>query len=556
MPEHVVDAVIAGAGASGGVLARELAEAGLQVVVLERGPNINPEDHALHDELTAQTPGMVRNPICGEEKFGPRQFRYTAEEAFRRVTTADWEFSSSAAAVGGGQLLYGALMWRRPPIDFRMRSEYGPVEGAVLEDWPLSYDDLEPYYTRAEEEMGVSGEGGVNPYEGYRSKPFPLPPIDLHPGDEMVRAAALRKGYHPFIVPLGIATENYRGRSGCIGHPCCNTYLCEVGAKSTPVTALFPAALATGNCRIVPDSIVSEVTLDDKGKPNGLAYFDSAGERVVQRARVVIVACSGIETPRLLLNSKSRWFPRGLANGNDWVGRAVMGHISPWAWGVMEEETNSGTGPGPGIAVDDFHARNPGFVGGAVIYSRTEVMPIAFTSRRPRGAARWGNEHKEYQRKNFHRYIRLFAPAEDMPRFENRVEVSPDLRDRWGIPVARMTHSFHPNDFRVWEFFRDKMVELLKEAGARDITSSNVGKGGIGYQLGSCRMGSDSKTSVVNGYGQSHEVDNLFVVDGSVFVTSGGRNPALTIQALAFRSAEYLVKQWNEGAWRDGSREV
>ena len=366
----------------------------------------------------------------------------------------------------------------------------------------------------------------------------------------------LRKGYHPFIVPLGIATENFRGRSGCIGHPCCNTYLCEIGAKSTPVTALFPDALASGNCQIVPDSIVSEITLDEKRRPNGVAYFDPSGSRKVQRARIVIVACSGIETPRLLLNSKSRWFPTGLANRNDWVGRSVMGHISPWVWGLMDEETNSGTGPGPGVAIDDFYAKNPGFVGGSVIYSRTEVTPISFTGRRPRGAPRWGKAHKEYQRRNFHRYIRLFAPAEDLPRFENRVDVSTDLRDRWGIPVARMTHSFHPNDFRVWEFFRDRMVEILTEAGAHDITASNVGKGGIGYQLGSCRMGSDPKTSVVNGFGQAHDVDNLFVVDGSVFVTSGGRNPALTIQALAYRFADHLIRQWQGGAWRDGTREV
>jgi choline dehydrogenase-like flavoprotein len=556
MSRDVVDAVIVGAGASGGVLAKRLSEAGLRVVVFERGPEINPEDYALHDELTSQVAGMVRSPVCGEEKFGPREFRYTDGEPFRRVEPGDWEFSSSAAVVGGGQLLYGALMWRRPPVDFRMRTEYGSVEGSTLEDWPLTYDDLEPFFTKAEYELGVCGEGGVNPFEGKRSRPYPMPPIDIHPGDEMIRDAAKRKGYHPFVVPLGLLTDHYRGRSSCIAHPCCNGFICEIGAKSTPVTALFPPALATGNCRIVANSIVSEITLDSRGKPNGVAYFDPEGRARHQSARIVVVACSGIETPRLLLNSKSKWFPRGLGNGNDWVGRNVMGHISPWVWGVMDRVTNLGYGPGPGIAVDDFHAHNPGIVGGSVIYSRTETTPISFANRRPRGAPRWGRAHKEYQRLNFRRYIRLFAPAEDMPRFENRVEVSDGVRDRWGIPVARMTHSYHPNDLEVWRFFRDKMIDLLEEAGARDITPSNVGRGGIGYQLGSCRMGADPTTSVVNSFGQSHEVDNLFVVDGSVFVTSGGRNPALTIQALAYRFADHLIDQWEGGAWRNGTREV
>lgn len=556
MAENVVDAVIVGAGASGGVMAKELAEAGLRVVVLERGPEINPEDHVLHDELTSQVSGLVRTPVWGEQKFGPREFRFTESEPFQLVHPGEWEFSTSAAGVGGAQLTYGALMWRRPPVDFRMKTEYGSVEGSALDDWPLTYDDLEPFYTKAEYELGVSGEGGVNPYEGKRSRPYPLPPVDLNPGDEMIRDAARRKGYHPFIVPLGLVTQSYRGRSGCIAHPCCNGFVCEVGAKSTPVSALFPPAVATGNCRIVSNAIVSEITVDSKGKPDGVAYYDAETRLQKQAARIVIVACAGIETPRLLLNSKSRWFPRGMANRNDWVGRTVMGHISPWAWGVMDRETNLGFGPGPGIAVDDFYAHNPDVVGGSVIYSRTEITPIAFANRRPRGAARWGLAHKEYQRRNFRRYIRLFAPAEDLPRFENRVEVSESVQDRWGIPVARMTHSFHPNDMRVWQFFRDKLVELLEEAGAHDITASNVGRGGIGYQLGSCRMGADPMTSVVNSYGQSHEVDNLFVVDGSVFVTSGGRNPALTIQALAFRFADYLIREWKSGAWREGSREV
>lgn len=552
MSTEKADAVIVGAGASGSVLAKELAEAGLRVVLLERGPKVNPEDFFLHDELLQRE---TRPRVGSEEPFAPREFRNQGDEKFQVLRPSDWGYAGEAAIVGGGMFFFGGLMWRRPPIDFRMKSEYGAVEGTTMEDWPVSYEELEPHFTKAEYVVGVSGEAGVNPFEGARSKPFPMPPTPIQPGDEMIRAAAKRKGYHPFVVPVGIATKEYKGRNPCIQHPCCNGYICEIGAKSTPVSALLPPALATGNCTLVPDALVKEITLDGRGRPDGVRYFKN--HRLVhQRARLIILAGSAIETPRLLLNSASRRFPRGMANGNDWVGRNLMGHISPWVWGVTEKTTNEGFGPGPGIGFDDFYSHNDGFVGGSVIYSRTEVSPIAFTTRRARGAPLWGPGHKQYQRENFRRYLRLFAPAEDLPQFENRVEVSPTIKDKWGIPVARITHSFHPNDFRVWKFMRSKMIEMLAEAGAHDITGSHVGKGGTGYQLGTCRMGNDPKTSVVNSYGQSHEVDNLFVVDASVMVTSGGRNPALTIQALAFRFADYIIRQWETGAWRAGRREV
>jgi choline dehydrogenase-like flavoprotein len=437
-----------------------------------------------------------------------------------------------------------------------MKREYGHVKGTTLEDWPVTYDDLEPFFEKAEYELGVSGEGGVNPFEGKRGKPFPFPPIDVQPGDEVIRKTVKRMGYHPFIVPLGLITKNHKGRLSCIGHPCCNGYLCEIGAKSTPLTSLLPAALATGNCELIPDALAAEVTVDGKGNPNGVSYFNKEGKLIEQRAHLVILAACAIETPRLLLNSRSKWFPDGMANGNGWVGRNLMGHISPWAWGILDTVSNEGFGPGAGIGVDDFYGKNDGFVGGSVFYSRTEVQPISFANRRPRGAPRWGLAHKKYQRENFRRYVRLFAPAEDLPQYENRVDVSQRVKDAWGIPVPRITHSFHSNDYKVWTFFRKKIIEVLQEAGAKDITGSGIGKGGAGYQLGTCRMGNDPKTSVVNANGQSHEVDNLFVVDGSVFVTSGGRNPALTIQALAYSFADYIVKQWKTGSWRSGSREI
>lgn len=556
MSEPKYDAVIVGSGASGAVLARELAVAGIKVALLERGPKINPEDHALHDEQTSHGYGLLRPKLGGEDPTSPREFRFQGEERFRVLYPGDWGYSESAAVVGGGMFLFGGLMWRRPPCEFRLKSIHGHVPGTTLEDWPFTYEDLEPYFTKAEYEMGVSGETGGNPFEGKRSKPFPMPPIDLQPGDVTVRETMKRMGYHPFVVPLGIATDKFKGRPACMHHPCCNGYICEIGAKSTPVSALLPDAIATGNCTLIPDAMVKEIAVDAKGQPNGVRYFTEKGALETVTARIVIMAASAIETTRLLLNSSSKWHPKGMANSSGWVGRNLMGHMSPWVWGIMDEVTNEGYGPGAGIAMDDFCGNNEGFAAGGVIYSRTEVTPVSFTTRRPRGAPRWGLEHKKYQRENFRRYIRLFAPAEDMPQFENRVEVSPIIRDRWGIPVPRITHSFHPNDYKVYNFFRNKMIEILKEAGARDLTGSGIDKGGTGYQMGTCRMGTDPKTSVVNTNGQSHDLDNLFIVDASVLPTAGGRNPVLTIQALAYKFAEQLVTDWNGGAWKSGGKEV
>jgi choline dehydrogenase-like flavoprotein len=230
-----------------------------------------------------------------------------------------------------------------------------------------------------------------------------------------------------------------------------------------------------------------------------------------------------------------------------------MTHVSPGVYATFPLVSNEGFGPGPGVAIDDFYGKNPGIVGGGIIYSRTEVTPIVFTRIRPDGAPTWGRAHKQYQRENFHRYIRLTAVGEDLPQFENRVEVSPIVCDAWGIPVARITHGFHANDYLVWDFLERKMVGILEEAGAQNLATRSLRRGGVGvHQNGTCRLGEDPKTSVVSKYGQSHEVDNLFVVDASCFVTSGGRNPALCIQALAYRFADYIVRQWSGGAWRKG----
>jgi choline dehydrogenase-like flavoprotein len=551
MKNDTVDVVIVGAGAAGGVVATELAHAGMRVALLERGPLPDVARFALHDELAARDGATPRTSYGPSDRRIPREFRSEPDGPFRLLHPDQGGYVWMGGVVGGGQINYAGLMWRRPPVDFQMKSACGHVAGTTLEDWPISYDELEPHYDRAEYELGVSGEGGVNPFEGKRARPFPLPPVDLQPGDTLMKATAARLGYHPFVVPLGVLTRDYRGRPACIQHPCCNGFVCEIGAKSTILSALLPAALATGNCRLVQNAVAANVTLTPAGRPDGVRYFDAAGKPQQLCGRVIVLTASATETPRLLLNSRSRRFPRGLANGNGWVGRNLMGHISPQVYGLFDQVMNEGYGPGAAIGVDDFYGKIPGLAGGGVIYSRSLATPIAFNDLLPPNAPTWGSALKRFHRDNFHRFYRLTVPAEDMPQFENRVEVSPSVRDAWGIPVARITHCHHPNDYRLFDFFREKMTALMREAGARTIYTNEPRKGGISlHQNGTCRMGNDPKTSVVNRYGQAHEADNLFVADGSIFVTSGGRNPVLTIQALAYWISAYIARQWKGGAWR------
>lgn len=324
-----------------------------------------------------------------------------------------------------------------------------------------------------------------------------------------------------------------------------------VVAKATFVSALLQETLATGNCQLVAEAMVKEVSVDAHGQPNGITFYDREGKLIHQPARLIVLAASAAETPRLLLNSRSRWWPQGLANRNGWVGRNLMGHTGPQVYGIFRQTVNEGFGPGAGIGIDDFYGKIPGLTGGGIIYSRTLTTPISFHGLMPPDAPAWGLGFKKYQRERFHGYYRLTVAAEDVPQFKNRVEVSPYIRDAWGIPIARITHSFHDKDTELFLFLTGKMEHLLRESGALQVYAKGPVKGGLTvHQNGTCRMGNDPKTSVVDRHGQSHDLDNLFVVDGSLFVTSGGRNPALTIQALAYWCSDYIVRQWQGGVWR------
>jgi choline dehydrogenase-like flavoprotein len=328
----------------------------------------------------------------------------------------------------------------------------------------------------------------------------------------------------------------------------CVGFACPVNAKCGTHNTVIPVALKTGNCELRTNCQVAEIILDEKGRAKGVRYFDEKNKGLVQTADVVILSAAAVETARLLLNSKSKLFPKGAGNNNDWVGRNLQGHAYTGAIGLFKEDVYDDVGPGATFAVSDFNHGNNGIIGGGVLCNEFTPMPYLFSKLRPPEAKRWGLEHKEFQRTMFQRTIRIQGPYQELPCFEAKVSVDPSVKDFWGIPVARLSGSRHKMDKIGCQFMSDRASEILKAAGAYSVWQQVGGGAGLSggqHQAGTARMGNDPKISVTNKYGQVHDIDNLFVADGSLHVNNGGFNPALTIMALGFYVGGYIAKNWN-----------
>jgi choline dehydrogenase-like flavoprotein len=545
-----VNAVVVGAGAGGGIVAKELAEAGLSVVLLERGRSYSAFDNG-KDDLRNQ-----RTTVLGNG-FGPDDERYrrvvlSPKGDERVVLPSESVYGNNAACVGGGTLSYGAMAWRFMEKDFRMRSTYGAVQGSTLEDWPISYADLEPFYEKAEWEIGVSGDDSGNPFRAPRKRSLPMPPLPPSREHQVLKPAAERLGLHPFDIPMLRNSVPYNGRGACMRCRWCCGFACEVDAKNGTQNTVIPKAVATGNCVLRAQCVAKEILTDDRGRVTGVAYFDSENKLQTQPADLVIVSCSATETARLLLNSKSKLFPHGLGNRYDWVGRNLQAHGYAGAYGLFDYDVYDDLGPGASIAISDFNHGNPGLVGGGVLCNEFIRLPYQFSSMTPPDLPRWGKAHKDFMRKAYRRCIVAMGPAQEMPVFDARVQVDPRVKDNWGIPVARLSGSNHPHTVEVGKFLASKAEAWLKEAGAVTtwLRPPRVGLSGGQHQAGTCRMGNDPKSSVVNRYCQVHDVDNLFVADGSVHVNNGGFNPVLTIMAIAYYASAHMVEGWKGTRFR------
>jgi choline dehydrogenase-like flavoprotein len=540
-----VNAVVIGAGAAGGIVAKELAMAGLSVVLLERGKWYTAND-CRKDDLRNQRTTQLGNAFGPEDEGNPRVL-YDPKTGPHTVLPSEGGYQNNAACVGGGTLSYGAMAWRFMPQDFRMRSIYGAPAGSSLEDWPISYDDLEPFYDKAEYEIGISGDYSGSPFFGPRKRPLPMPPLPPNREFQILEPAAKRLGLHPFHIPMARNSVPYNGRGPCMRCRWCVGFACEVDAKNGSQNTVIPIALASGNCELRTECMAKEILTDDRGRATGVDYFDANGHLQHQPADIVIVSACAIESARLLLNSKSRLFPNGLGNQHDQVGRNLQGHHYTGAIGFFDFDTYDDIGPGASIAVADYNHGNPGLCGGGMLANEFIRLPIQMIERMPAGTLRWGLKHKQAMRTFYKRNIAVMGPTQPIPMADARVTLDPEVRDKGGMPVARISGNVHPHTFDIGLVQAKRAEAWLKEAGAVS-TIVNAGRPTIvsagQHQAGTCRMGNDPKGSVVNRDCQVHNVDNVFVIDGSVHVTNGGFNPALTLMAIAYMASGTLVRNW------------
>ena len=539
-----VNVVIVGAGAGGGVVAKELAEHGLSVVLFERGGWPDYDAH-INDELISQRTQVLGSAFGPDYRKNPR-VRIYSDGTRQKVTPIRGDYGHNAACVGSGTASYGAMAWRYMPEDFKMRSTYGAVEGSTLEDWPISYEDLEPYYEKAEWEIGVSGDDSQNPFAPPRRKPQPMPPFENNRKGKVLAEACRRLGLHPFPIPMLRNSVPYNGRPACIRNRTCVGFACPVDGKNGTQNTVIPTAIATGNCEVRAHCQVAAITSNASGRVTGVHYFDSGDKGQTQTADMVILSASATETARLMLNSATDLFPNGLGNNNDWVGRNLQGHAYTGAYGVFDYEITDFAGPGATFGFCDYNHHNEGIVGGGLLCNEFNALPYLYTGIRPPGSARWGREHKDFQMRNIKRTASLHGPIQEMPNFSARVTIDPEVKDYWGIPVVALSGERHPLDHEHCKWLSGKAEDVIKEAGALFTWQSVGGRGLSGgqHQAGTARMGNDPRTSVTNRYGQVHDIDNLFVADGSLFVTVGGFNPALTIMAVAYWVSDYIKKNW------------
>jgi gluconate 2-dehydrogenase alpha chain len=567
MATEKTDVVIVGMGASGGVLAAELGRAGMKVIGLERGPRLKTADFQL-DELRY----FQRQDLRPNVKRAPVTWRPNTNA---RANPTPGQNNGNQA--GGGTVHYGALSWRLHEGDFRARSQtierYGASaipEDSSLTDWPLSYADLEPFYDRAEYELGVSGKAGNlqgqkvaggNPFEAPRKREYPLPPLQVDQAGAIFEGAARKLGHHPFSSPRAILSQTYQNRPACSYCSFCQAFGCFIGAKSSILVTKLPEADATGNFKLITGAMCHRINSDNSGRATGVSYYGLDGADNTIEAEIVIVAPFIYDNTRLLLLSKTEKFPNGLANSSGQVGKHIMAHIGARVFATFDDRhANIFMGPSAQRhSLDDFNADNfdhggLGFIRGAqisVVPADLEAGPIgtAMSMPPPPGTPRWGAAYRDFLAKSFTRYVGITAQTENLPYADQTIDLDPDVRDAWGMPAPRITYDWRrPNERARIDFLFGKLEEIARASGATKVWRAPTGQGAPGaHHEGGTRMGSDPATSVVNRYGQSWDIPNLFVVGSSTFPTMGsGFNPTLTIQALAYMSADAIVNRYRK----------
>jgi choline dehydrogenase-like flavoprotein len=536
-----VPVCIIGAGASGAAAAKVLTERGIDVVALEKGPWRARESFG-GDELA----NINRYNLWPDPLLDPRTVR-TSEDEEPRVDL----FCPVPQMVGGGTVHWQGWLPRFTENDFRLRTLVGDVPGATLADWPITYADLEPYYSKVEWAFGVSGQAGANAFEGPRSRNYPCPPMPVSRYAEKFHVGCRALGWNSFQTPQAALSRPFNGRPATVVSAFAQQHGDPTGTRSSALNVFVPDALRTGHYGLRPDSYVREITVDAQGRARSAVYEDADGDVVEQAAEVIILACGAVESARLLLLSRSGRFPNGLANGSDLVGRNATFHEYSAAVGVFEDPIYAWAGGGY-VSASSFqfydHDESRGHVSGGHIAAAGVGIPLPINWNLP-GRPAWGPEAKRIDRDYFNHSMAVAMVIHDMPQHENRVDLDDHVTDAWGLPVARITLKPHRNDLAQGRFLIDRNAEILEAAGATQIQKVYIDRvtGNCSHQHGTTRMGDDPDTSVLDRWCRAHEVDNLYVVDGGPFPTGTGANPTLSIMANAWRVADHIAGQGGAG---------
>ena len=528
MADDAVDVLIVGAGASGLAVAWSLAETRMNILVMEQGGFMNPAEYpsTAPDWELRRFGDFAANPNV---RKAPAD--YPVNDADSPISPVMWN------AVGGGTIIYAAHFPRFHPSDFRVRTLDG-----VADDWPLDYETLVPFFDLNDRIMGVSGLVGNPAYPPMTAQR--LPPIPLGTLGNTVAKGFNKLGWHWWPADSAIATEPYEGRAACVNAGPCDLG-CAQGAKASTDITYWPLAQRRGvklrtHCR------VREVTVDEHGMADGVLYYDADGALQRQRAAIIVLACNGIGTSRLMLNSKSKHFPDGIANRSGLVGKNLMFHPFGAVAGVFGEVLDGWKGPqGCCITSQEFYETDTsrGFVRGCTFeILRSYGLVSAALGGINEGAPPWGSMHRDLLQLTFGRVAAIGLISEDLPEEHNRVTLDPELTDAHGIPAPKIEYRQAENNKRLLAHAAQRAGEALSAAGALFTLPIPLIRQTGWHLMGTARMGEDPERSVVNAWGRSHDVRNLFVVDGSIFVTSGAVNPTSTIQALALYIADRIKK--------------
>lgn len=549
------DVCVIGSGAGGGPVALTLARAGFSVVVLEKGPWFTEKDFYKDEIAVARrdtyTPDLREEPHVVEienERGG-----WTDMRTYR----SGWNFWNGNC-VGGATNFMSGFFYRFKPVDFRLLSTFGPIEGANVVDWPISYDDLEPYYAKVEREVGISGRVVSHRHAEPRSSAdFPYPPTVEHPVAKWIDASCQKMGIQAIPTPRAILPHKVLQRGGCSYSGYCGSYGCSTGAKGSSRVSLLEQAIATGQCQVRPNAMVSHLVSDNRGRVIMAEYFDRKGHKKRVDARVYVVACHAIETARLFLLSTGPRHKNGLANRSGLVGKNLLFAGGGAGSGTLpyskfntekaKELRRFGTFINRGLQdwyVIDDPKFGPPQKGGTIDFVFRSPGPIARAERQIRNKEGliWGKPLKKKLKSHFHeaKHIKIEAFCDWLPVSDCYVRLDPHVKDKWGLPVARIRTGFHLHNLTIGWYLAERGADVLRHMGAENVISFASGSPPTNLVGGTCRFGGDPKTSVLDPNCRAHEVENLYVTDGSFLPTGGSVPYTWTIYANAFRVADKI----------------